>query len=46
MTKGNDGGSAQAVLKKKRVCNDDDKIIPVSDKMRDRNTLSVVYYKE
>ena len=36
MTKGNDGGSAQTVLKRKRVC--DDKIIPVPDKIRDHNS--------
>ena len=28
----------KAVLKRKRVHNDDDKIVPVPDKIRDRNT--------
>ena len=30
------------MLKRKRVCNDDDKIIPVPDKIRDHNITPVL----
>ena len=35
----------KAVLKRKRVCNDDDKIVPVPDKIRDHNITPVLGWR-